>query len=383
MLLLPYTLFRRISPYVRILIAALLLAALSTSFTVPRMILNLPRSSHSPIRFLPSAWFLGFCQLLRGRADPSLAELGRVAIFAVGTTGVLALVAYAVSYHRCFIRILELADAPPGHLGVRTSWIFHLLDLLILRTPFQRAGYRFVLKTLFRNEAHALAAGGFLALGTVVASRTLFSAFNDKDFAPLPTADVLSIPLILSYCLLAGIRFVFDIPAHLQANWIFRLLLDRSIGESAALARHVILCFSVPCVLSVAFPIYLHYWGWTVALVHTSVVMVWLVLLTEVLLVGFRKLPFTCTYPLFHHSAVVVAMAYVFGYFVFTAITSEFELEAFSGSIRGIVFLVASLGVWYLVIRVRKSFVELRENLIFEDTPATAFECLHLGDGNW
>src|SRR5258708_20013896 len=40
----------------------------------------------SPIRFLPSVWFLGFCQLLRGKADPALALLGWVAI--LGCLGV-------------------------------------------------------------------------------------------------------------------------------------------------------------------------------------------------------------------------------------------------------------------------------------------------------
>ncbi len=54
LLLLPYPLFRRISLYVRILMATIFLAALSTSFAVPGMILDLPGSSHSRLRFLPS-----------------------------------------------------------------------------------------------------------------------------------------------------------------------------------------------------------------------------------------------------------------------------------------------------------------------------------------
>ena len=378
MLLLPHSWFRRISLYVRTLMATMFFSALWTSFAVPGMILDLPRS-YSLLRFLPPAWFLGFCQSLRGRADPLLAELGHIALFALAVAALLASVAYTAGYQRCFVRLLELADAPPGSLGVRSSGIFRVLDRLILGTSFQRAGYRFVVKTLFRNEAHALAAGGFLALGVVVASRTLFLASNGKDPTPLPSADMLSIPLILSYCLAAGIRFAFDIPAHLPANWIFRFLLDRTV-ESAALARRVILSFGVPGIVLVVFPIYLGCWGWTVALVHLGVVTIWSVLLTEVLLVGFRKLPFTCTYPVFQHSAVVVAMAYVFGYFAFTAVTAEFEAEAFSRPVWGILFLVPGLGVWYLVHRVRKSFVEAREHLVFEDVPAAAFERLHLNE---
>jgi hypothetical protein len=382
LLLLPYPLFRRISLYVRILLATIFLAALSTSFAVPGMILDLPGSSRSPLRFLPSAWFLGLCQLLRRRADRTLEELGHIAIFALIVTAALALLTYTASYRRCFVRLPELADAAPGHLGTSTSWIFHLLDLLILHTPFQRAGFRFVLKTLVRNEMHALALGGFLSLGVVVASRTLFSAFNGTSSAALPSADVLSIPLIVGYCLLVGSRFVFDVPAHLRANWTFRFLLDRGVGEPAALARRVMLCFACPCIFLVAFPIYFHLWGWTVSLVHTGLVTIWCVLLTEVLLVGFRKLPFTCSYPLFQHSAVVVAIAYVLAYFVFTAVTSELESQAFSGPLMGVVFLVISLGVWYVVHRVRSYFAEVAEHVIFEDIPAAAFEFLHLGEGD-
>lgn len=140
MLLLPYSLFRQISLYFRSFILTSLLAILSTSFAVPRMIADLPRSPHSPLRFLPPVWFLGFCQSLRGRADPTLAPLGRMAIAAVASACVLALATYALSYRRCFVWLPELADAPPGRLGARTSWIFRLLDFLVLYTPFQRAG---------------------------------------------------------------------------------------------------------------------------------------------------------------------------------------------------------------------------------------------------
>ncbi|MGA8436780.1 MAG: hypothetical protein WB762_12285 [Candidatus Sulfotelmatobacter sp.] len=381
MLLLPYAVFRRISLYARSLIAASLVAMLSTSFAVPRMILDLPRSTYSSLRLLPSAWFLGFCQLLRGRADPVLAELGHVAVFALVSASAVAAAAYTLAYRRCFLRLPELADAPPGRLGARSSWFFYLLDLLVFRTPFQRAGYRFVIKTLLRNETHALALGGFLALGAVFASQALFSAFNGKGIPQFPTANVLSIPLILGYCMLLGIRFVFDIPAPLRANWIFRFLLDDGVHESVALARRVILCLVSPWIFFVALPIYLHFWGWKVGLFHIVLVMVWLALLTEVLLVGFRKFPFTCTYPSFQPSAVIAVIAFVLGYFAFTAMTSQLESEVLASPLAGGVFLVMSLGVWYALHRVRKIVVETDQHLIFEDSPVAHFELLRLTDG--
>jgi hypothetical protein len=380
-LLLPYAVFRRISLYIRILIAALLLATLLTSFAVPRMILDRPRSSESALRFLPSAWFLGLCQLLRGRADPALAELGHAALFALVSAGAVAVGAYTLAYRRCFVRLPESADAPPGHLGTCTSWTFRLFDRLLFGTPFQRAGCRFVLKTLFRNEAHALAVGGFFGLGVVFATQAMFSAFSGKGTPPLPTADMLSIPLILGYCLLIGVRFVFDVPAHVRANWIFRFLLDNNVHESVALARRVMLCFVLPWIFFVALPVYVHFWGWTIGLLHIGLVTVWLVLLTEVLVVGFRKLPFTCTYPCFQPSAVVALIACVLAYLAFTAVTAELESATLLSPMAGGVLLVMGLAVWCAVYRVRKGVPEIDAHLMFEDAPALDFELLRLSDG--
>ena len=378
MLLLPFALFRRISLYIRSLILILLLAALSTSFLVPHLLLM--RSSHSALQFLPSVWFLGWCQLLRGRASPFLAHLGRLAMPAVVSACLGAVATYTLSYRRCFVRLPELADLPPGSLGVRTAWIFRRLDRWILRTPVERAGYRFVLKTLLRNEAHALAFAGFASLGMVLASRALLAAFDGKGLGKLPSAELLSIPLILSYCLLIGIRLIFDIPANLQANWIFRLLLDKNADHSVALSRRLMLSFVLPWLFGIAFPIYVYFWGWTVALPHTALVAAWSWLLAEILLVRFRKLPFTCTYPPFEHSAVVVVIGYGLGFLAFAGVTSELEFDSLMNPAAGIVFVLVGVGVWSLIRRMRREALELDKQIIFEDIAAPQFEFLHLSD---
>ena len=73
-------------------------------------------------------------------------------MFALVSASAVAAAAYTLAYRRCFVRLPELADAPPGRLGARSSWFFYPLDLFVFRTPFQRGGYRFVIiKTLFRK----------------------------------------------------------------------------------------------------------------------------------------------------------------------------------------------------------------------------------------
>lgn len=381
MLLLPYAMFRRVSLYFRALLITLLLAILSTSFAVPETLKHLSDGKHSAIRFLPPVWFLGICQTLRGRADAALVEFGQVAIFALAAAFVLAVATYILCYRRCFMRIPELADIPQGRLGAHSSWFFRILDFLMLHTRFQRAGYRFVIKTLFRNETHSLALGGFAGLGLVLASRTLFSAIGQAN-NPFPSPPALSIPLVLGYFLLVGIRFGFDVPAQIQSNWTFRFLLANDARDCRALVRRLMVASVSLLILPAALPIYLHFWGWKIALLHTGVVVLWIVLLTEVLVTGFRKLPFTCSYPPFHHSAVVVVIAFVFGYYAFAVMTSELEGEAFENPARGIVRLLICLAVWYGIYRFRKTVIDGREHLIFEDVPDAPFERLCLTEGS-
>lgn len=382
MVLLPYSFFRKISLYVRSLIVMLLLAVLATSFAVPRRITDSQRLSHSVLRFLPPVWFLGFCQTLRDRATPTIMVLGRMALIAVAISCVIAMATYTLSYRRCFARLPELADAPSGSLGTRTAWIFRLLDSFLLGTPLQRAGYRFTWKTLFRNEPQALAFGGFAGLGIVFASGALYSAFDNKRLTALPSPELLSIPFILSYCLLFGIRLVFDVPANFTANWIFRLLLNGDSEECAALARRVMLSFVLPWLFVLAYPIYIHFWGWTIASCHIALVTIWSVLLTEILLTRFRKLPFTCTYPPFQYSTVVNVIIYALGFTVFVGMTSEFEFAALANPAKGIILLAIGIAAGMMVRRLKQGVIEIDRELIFEDVPSSGFQFLHLSDGN-
>lgn len=378
LLVLPYSVFLRISLYVRSAIVLCFLGTLASSFAVPSMILSLPRAPDSLLRWMPPVWFLGFCQSLHGRADQTLTSIGHRAIVGVLCALILALLTYALSYRRCFSRLPELAEAPPGHLGLKTLWIFRGMDLLTLRGPFQRGGYRFVLKTLFRNEKHALAFCGFAGSGMLLASQALFAAPDTKNLNAFPSKELLSVPLIVSYSLLLGIRFILEIPASLRANWIFRLLLDKQTDEPVALARRIMLGFVLSWVFLIMFPIYFHFWGWRVAAFHTTIVALWSVLLTDVLLSRYRKLPFTCSYPAFQHSTVVNVIEYALGFFVFVGLTAASEADAFSKPATGVGLIVLALVAWAIVRRFRRGIIAIDKELVFEDIPSSGFEFLHL-----
>lgn len=380
MVTLPYNAFRRISVYLRGVIIASLVAMLSTSFAVPSMLKQLPGTW---VRFLPPVWFLGLCQLIRGKATPSLAVLGWVALMGSGVMVVVAVATYALSYQRCFVRIPETADISSTSRSGRASWIFPVLDRTILTSPFQRAGYRFVMKTLVRSEHHGLVLGGFFGLGIVTASQFLFASFNGTaiDATSAPSPEVLAIPLVLSYCTILGVRFVFDIPTEIGANWVFRLCLDKTRHECIPLARKVMLTFVLPWVFAIVLPLYGYIWGWRVGLLQTAVVTLWSLLLAEVLLLRFRKIPFTCSYPPFRDSAVVLVLSYVLGFFLFVVFTSNLEHWALLNPVLMASFVVVPLLAWYVLSRFREEIVQIDKELIFEESVSDGFELLDLGRG--
>ena len=377
MVALPYAFFRRVSLYLRAMLLMILVAMLATSFVVPHL---LNRLSQSPIRYLPSVWYLALTKLVHGTAAMPMADLGWRSLKALALVISIASVTYALSYRRCFLRIPELMHRE-SEAGRRWwSWWFSFCDFIFLRTPFQRAAYRFVWQTLERSEHHTLVIGGFAGLGVVIASQSLLGAFDPRMLQPgtLPPAEILSLPLILSYCLVIGLRFVFDMPAELRANWIFQLSVDQNSQECLPLARVFALSCVVPWVMVILIPVTAYFWGWRVALLHGLVVTLWTALLAEVLFVRFRKVPFTCSYPPFRDSALVIVLAALAGFFVFVVLLSKVEYFALRNPFAAIPLLGIVPAVWYGLSRFRKDAPAVDRQLIFEDQASAGFELLDL-----
>jgi len=152
MVALPDSLFRRISIYLRVLIVVLLLSLLFSTFAVTPMLPALARGPHSLLRWLPPVWFLGLSRTIMGKANAGMAQMGGIGIFAVVAVTLLAPMVYVLSYYRYFIRIPETLDTTLRNRGPRNLFPMRLMDRFVLRSPFERATYRFAMKTLLRNE---------------------------------------------------------------------------------------------------------------------------------------------------------------------------------------------------------------------------------------
>jgi hypothetical protein len=382
MSLLPHSTFRRVSLYARSAIVACWVAILATSFAVPPGLRGIPGLY---TRFLPPVWFLGLAQsVLNPGTDAYYRAMGRIAVIASELVLLYSLAIYTISYRNCFMRIAETVGQAGRTARKNTSRIFRALDGTVLRSPFQRAGYRFVIKTLLRSEQHGLMLGAFVGLGTVIASQFLFSSLNSDvvTHARFPSPELLAIPLILSYCIIVGLRLAFELPTELQANWIFRFCVDKHKHEARSLGLKAILSFVLPWVWLFAAPIYAYFWGWWSGIFQAVVVTVWSFLLAEILLLKFRKLPFTCPYPQFRHSAVVLALSYVLGFFVFVILTAHLLYWSRFTPVPAIVLMGIAVISWYVLYRIRKDVPDVENQITFDADSASGFELLDLARGS-
>jgi hypothetical protein len=376
MAILPYALFRRISLYVRFAISLCFLSLLATSFAVPSFLGQAARTSKLGVTLLPPVWFVGVCEVLWGHGDnPFFAQMARSALFALGVCLAVAIVSYALSFRRSFIRIPETAEIGPLPRSQFHVLPVKLFDRVILRDLPQRACFHFITRTLLRSESHLQIAAAFVAMGLVVSAQSVASAFHANAALLLryPSEELLAIPFVLSFCIIVGVRFAFEIPADLRANWVFALWIDPRALQTRPIARKVLLTFSLTPLVPICFASSWILWDFGTALLHTVVFAGCTVALVELLLLRFRKIPFTCSYPQFQSHSALIFVAYLFGFLIFTDYLPELEFWSFGDSWRVVFFAPIVAAVLLAIYYYRRQMLEMDKRLIFEEVSASSF----------
>lgn len=375
MALLPANVFRRVSLLVRFLIGICLLVLLATSFTVPDRLKDLSVAGAHRLAVLPPVSFIGVARTIWAESDWFTALMNRAAWYSLAIAAAAALFAYALSFRRVFLRTAELTDAGPLP-RVRASLLpTTVLHRYTMRASPDRACYCFVTRTLLRSDAHLQIILGFAALGLVAAVQNLTSAPKLRTIftGEQPSLEFVATPFFLSYCLLAGLRLAFEIPADLRSNWIFRFWLNPDGEEGRRAAKRTLLTFSLGWLAPATFISTLALWDWRSALLHTAIFAACTYALTEVLLIRFRKLPFTCSYPPFRSSSALVFVGYLFGFIVFSTYLPEFDQWSTIDPVL-VLWFVPPLGAVLIGIRqYRKQMLDMDKQLIFEETPGAGF----------
>jgi hypothetical protein len=363
--ILPREAFRACSSWVRGIMLLALIALLLTGFTGPNLIRHLQQYPDSPVQYLPSLWYLALYQVIQHRGTALLLKLAHSGL--IGLTAVLVVMAatYILSYRRRFAGVLEGRSRPAEHPIFKA--VLAALDIFAPRTAgFGRAGHRFIVRALLRSETHRLTLAVAVGLGWMV-------AFQSTEAASLAAA----------YLLILGLRVAFELPAATPANWIFRVVLDPRRNETLGVARRVMLSFLAPLVLAPCFAVAWWKAGFGAAALHTAYVLALSLVLMEVLLAGYRKLPLTCPMPGFRENFFLLCMVQFLGFELFTRMGTSIEAWAWRAPWRFGLVPLAMAAAWRWnrrrLVDAREAG-ELQEGLTFENAVVTAVERLDLSD---
>jgi hypothetical protein len=248
---------------------------------------------------------------------------------------------------------------------------------LFFRSPFEQACSIFVIKVLTRSEPHLMFLGAYLGIGFVLVAQTAMDAAANPP-SVLPDTDWLAIPLMTSFFVLSGLRFVFDIPAALDANWVFRASVECPYPEPRAIARRLMLSAVLPWQVLVLAPVTAQKFGWSAGLLHTGCVIALSVLFVDFLVRRFRKIPFTCNTEPDIKQLLRRILASVLGVLVAVPFLAAFEHWMIAEPLRFAILVAVLAYCWRLLHKQRKEMFAFELALTFEDTPEPQFELLKI-----
>jgi hypothetical protein len=374
LLVVPRRYLRSASLIVRIACALALIAILGSAFSIPGKLLAFAPPEYTA--YLPPVWFLDLHQFVVGRGSPFSGSPYFALEVTIGAF-VLAMVLYALTYYRQFRRIPEANAVRGTRVRDGVSVITRFLDQFVVRTPFQRGAYHFALRTIFRSERHCLLFGSSTAVGLFIAAQSLADVMAEPLRFRIDSR-LLSIPLTLSYFIICSARALYDLPTDRSANWIFRATVDQEKHESRAVGMKVMMTLVVPWLVLIALPLFAMNSGLMIAVMQTIYVFFCTAILCELLLVGFRKIPFTCLHVVNKDLVLVNVILFFVGFSFFSLVNAATEARLLQNPTR-----LALLPILYLAVRigVRRRERDLspgERSLIFEDRPEASIQVLDL-----
>jgi hypothetical protein len=369
--------FRRISRLVQLL---LLIFLLTVFFVMPGIAFTQLRQNPRALAVFPPAWFLGLYEtLLRGRTV-EFAGLTRQALEGLALAGFGFALTYLASYRRHLRRTLE-----GERIGAREKarWresLGSLAQRIAFQNPGERAVFNFVRRTLFDSEKHRVCLGAYFGVGMAFVAMGVITVFARSGYGAVHElrGEFLSIPLVLGFFTLVGMRVVFAFPSQLGANWIFRLTEQKDKQPYLTGVHRAMVAFGVLPILATVAPFCIWAWGWRTACLHVSFVFVLMLLLMEVLLIRLDKIPFTCTYLPGKANLKLMFLPYIFAFTTYAYTMTSLELRLLrrpalmAGFIAAGSFLLAAS-----VLRRRRKLRE-RSSFVYEMSPLPVAEPLSL-----
>jgi hypothetical protein len=193
----------------------------------------------------------------------------------------------------------------------------------------------------------------------------------------------LSIPLVLSFFILSGMRYVFTIPSELPANWLFRVTETDQRRHALDGAQSAMLWLAVVPLFIALTPFYFVLWSPGIAVAHLLFSVTISILLIEVLLLDFWKIPFTCSYPSGKANVTILWIFYWLAFMTYAYWMATIEAWMVLRPRRLLVFYAIAVVLWFGFEWYRRRWDQVGFTLTFDDAPEPVVRTLGLSEIAW
>jgi hypothetical protein len=286
-LLLPRRIFLRLSAILQLAVFGLFLAVFFLQPSIKSFAAISAPQNQWVLAWSPSFWFFALFNQLNGSLPPSLAWLASRAWIGLSAVVIGATASLIRCYFRTMKKTVEEPELVPAARGLH--WTPRFGSLL------QSAIVLFSIRSLTRSRQHRVAFAFFLSIVFAIALSVL--RFELSAASPrLLTPDFLMSTFMMMIFATKGLRSVFSLPISLTANWVLRTTqLCPSYKYIAATRRSMLVLAVAPVWLLSAF-LGLPLRPTIQVAVHLAVLALIGYILSELNLIGFYKVPFTCSY---------------------------------------------------------------------------------------
>jgi hypothetical protein len=291
--LLPRRQFLRLSALLQVAIFFLFITVyiLEPSLETPKA-LSAPENQRL-LTWLPSYWFLGLFQQLNGSMLPAFAPLAKRAWVGIAIAIAVGVMSVLMAYTRMMGKIIETPDIVPG--GRRANWSLRFGTLL------QTSVVLFSVRTLLRSRQHRMLLSFYLGATFSIVLAYLKTSLKLLKLLHGAAGDAVNVSFLVAsiwvMCFaIMAVRLVISMPLALRANWIFRMTEIRGVtAYLSAIRRAFFVLAAIPAWLLMAILFFLRWPAWRIA-GHLLLLALVGMIVVELSLYGFHKLPFTCSY---------------------------------------------------------------------------------------
>ena len=335
-------------------------------------------ASESPLFYLaPPVWFLGIEQWALGKATPYFLRLAQIA----ATVGVTSLVVAVASYMFLYRR-LERVIFQPVTFGRSPRRSARVLGLAGRKRDSAAVG-SFIRATLTRSPLHQGILIIIAACGVALVSNSFLSSWHagaaqSNVRTPLVTT-VIWAAFVLVFTMNVAVRAALVLPIELRANWIFRMTEDETTrAEEISTVVRTLILLGVVLPLAILFPLQWAILGWR-AVQCTSVAALCGVLLVELQMTEWRRIPFTCSY---EPGRQLMWQTIVMGIAAFVLFTTIGPLLAWYSTNHPLAWVVVMLMLCAVLLYLRRQrlWMSRRAALMFEDVLPSEVEPLRLSE---